>query len=145
MIKVGIVGATGYTGAELIKLIYNHPEAELAVITSQTFKDQPISNVFPVFNNIIDMKCQSLDVDTISEQTDIVFLCLPHKISMEYVPKFYKNQIKVIDLSADYRFNNVKTYESAYQEHNSKDLLDKSIYGLSEIYNSEVILIIPLE
>ena len=138
MIKVGIVGATGYTGAELIKLIYNHPEAELSVITSQTFKGQPISNVFPTFRNIIDMECQSLDVDTISEQVDIVFLCLPHKISMEYAPRFFKNKVKVIDLSADYRFTNVENYESAYQMHNSKDLLDLSVYGLSEIYKNEI-------
>ena len=138
MIKVGIVGATGYTGAELIKLIYNHPYAELSVITSKTFEGQPISNIFPLFNNIINIKCQKLDVDVISEQADVVFLCLPHKVSMEYVPKFYKNGIKVIDLSADYRFKNVKTYESAYQKHNSKELLEKSVYGLSEIYRDEI-------
>ena len=138
MIKVGIIGATGYTGAELIKLIHNHPETELSVITSRTFEGQPISNVFPVFNNIIDHKCHRLDVDLISEQTDVVFLCLPHKVSMEYVPSFFKNGIKIIDLSADYRFNNVATYESTYQVHNSKELLDLSVYGLSEIYKNEI-------
>ena len=138
MIRVGIIGATGYTGAELIKLIHNHPETELSVITSRTFENQFISDVFPVFNNIIKNKCQNLDVDLISEQTDVVFLCLPHKVSMKYVPQFFKNGIKVIDLSADYRFNNFATYESAYQEHNSKELLDLSVYGLCELYKNEI-------
>ena len=138
MIKVGIIGATGYTGAELIKLIFNHPEAKLSIITSKTFEGQPISDVFPIFNNIINNKCQHLDVDAISEQADIIFLCLPHKISMEYVPQFFKNGVKVIDLSADYRFNNVACYESAYQEHTSKELFEFSAYGLSEIYKNEI-------
>ncbi len=138
MIKVGIVGVTGYTGAELIKLIINHPEAEVSAITSKTYQGQPISSIFPIFNNIIDKKCQGLDVDNISEQTDIVFLCLPHKISMEYAPQFIKNNIKVIDLSADYRFDNVNSYEKAYQKHSSKELLKQSIYGLSEIYELQI-------
>ncbi|MCP3899371.1 MAG: N-acetyl-gamma-glutamyl-phosphate reductase [Desulfobacteraceae bacterium] len=138
MIKVGIIGATGYTGAELIKLIFNHPDAELSIITSKTFEGKPISDVFPVFNNIINQKCQLLDVDTISEQVDVVFLCLPHKISMEYAPKFFKNGIKVIDLSADYRFNSVSSYESVYQKHTSTELFEFSAYGLSEIYNTEI-------
>ena len=138
MIKVGIIGATGYTGAELIKLIFNHPEAELSIITSKTYEGQPISDVFPVFNNIINNKCHHLDVDAISEKVDIIFLCLPHKISMDYVPQFFKNGVKVIDLSADYRFNNVATYESTYQEHTSKELFEYSSYGLSEIYKTKI-------
>jgi len=138
MVKVGIIGATGYTGAELIKLIHNHPKAELSVITSQSFEGQPISDVFPIFNNIIEINCQKLDVDIISHQVDVVFLCLPHKVSMKYVPEFYKNNIKVIDLSADYRFTSYRAYESAYQKHNSKELLDKSVYGLSEIYRDKI-------
>ena len=138
MIKVGVIGATGYTGAELIKLLYNHPEAELSVLTSKTYDGQPISDVFPIFNNIIDIKCQNLDVDIISEQTNVVFLCLPHKISMKYVPQFHKNRVKVIDLSADYRFNSVDSYESAYQKHSSKELFESSVYGLSELYKNEI-------
>ena len=138
MIKVGVIGATGYTGAELIKLVFNHPKTELSVITSKTYEGQPISNVFPIFNNIINNKCQKLDVDNISEQVDVVFLCLPHKISMEYVPQFYKNGIKVIDLSADFRFNDINSYELAYQKHTSKELFKFSAYGLSEIYKEEI-------
>jgi N-acetyl-gamma-glutamyl-phosphate reductase len=138
MIKVGIIGATGYTGAELIKIIFNHPEAELSVITSRSFEGYAISDVFPIFNNIIDNKCQRLDVDTISEQVDIVFLCLPHKVSMEYVPQFHMNGVKVIDLSADYRFTNIASYESVYQKHTSHELFKYSAYGLSEIYKTEI-------
>jgi N-acetyl-gamma-glutamyl-phosphate reductase len=138
MIKVGIIGATGYTGEELIKIIHNHPEAKLTVVTSKTYEGQPVSDVFPIFYNIITNKCQRLDIDIISEQVDVVFLCLPHKVSMQYVPGFHKNGIKVIDLSADYRFSNVNAYESSYQEHTSKELLDLSVYGLSEIYKNKI-------
>ncbi len=138
MIRVGIIGATGYTGAELIRLIHNHPDAKLSVLTSRTFENQLISNVFPKFKNIIDLKCQSLDIDRISEQIDVAFLCLPHSISMEYAPGFFKNQIKIIDLSADYRFTNIDSYESAYQTHTSKELLDLSVYGLSEINKEKI-------
>ncbi len=138
MIKVGIIGATGYTGAELVRLIYNHPDTKLSVITSRTFEGQSISKIFPVFNNIIDINCQNLDADAISEQVDIVFLCLPHKVSMEYAPQFISNGVKVIDLSADFRFTNSSTYESVYQNHTAKNLLSKSVYGLSEIYKNKI-------
>ncbi len=138
MIRVGIIGGTGYTGCELIKLVLSHPEADLSIVTSRAFDGQAVSDIFPAFNNITDQKYQTLDIDKISEQVDIVFLCLPHKISMEFMPGFYRNGICVIDLSADFRFSDVSLYESVYQEHTCKQLNDLSVYGLSEIYGPEI-------
>lgn len=138
MIRVGIAGATGYTGAELIKLVTGHPGATIKAVTSQSYKNRAIQDIFPAMRNVVDLTCESLDVDTLSERIDCVFLALPHKVSMKYAPGFLKNNVKVIDLSADFRFSNVSAYESAYQEHSAKELLKESVYGLSELYRNEI-------
>ena len=138
MIKAGIVGATGYAGAMLVRLLHRHPAAELVEITSSSYQGVPISDVFPDLRDTVDMVCQKLDVDRLSESVDTVFLALPHKVSMAYAPGFLKNNVKVIDLSADFRFNDQAAYEAAYQPHTEKDLLKQSVYGLSEIYTEEI-------
>ena len=102
MIKVGIAGASGYTGLELIRLLANHPEVELSVLTSETYKEKSIADVFPSLNGIIDINLQSLDCE-ILKSCDVVFLALPHTIGMGILPKLLQSNCKVIDLSADYR------------------------------------------
>ena len=138
MIKAGIVGATGYAGAMLVRLLHRHPDAELVKITSNSYQGVPISDVFPELRNMVDMVCQKLDVDRLSESVDTVFLALPHKVSMAYAPGFLKNNVKVIDLSADFRFSDQAAYEAAYQPHTEKELLKQSVYGLSEIYRDQI-------
>ena len=138
MIKAGIVGATGYAGAMLVRLLHRHPAAELVEITSNSYQGIPISDVFPDLRNTVDMVCQKLDVDRLSESLDTVFLALPHKVSMAHAPGFIKNNVKVIDLSADFRFHEAAAYEEAYQPHTEKELLKQSVYGLSEIYTEKI-------
>ncbi len=138
MIKVAIAGATGYTGAELVKLIAGHPEAELTAITSRSYQGESMGEIFPAMRNIVKMRCEEMDIDGLSSRVDCVFLALPHKISMEFAPGFIKNGVKVIDLSADFRFKDASVYESAYQEHTAKKLLGEAVYGLSEIYGKEI-------
>ncbi|MCD4678232.1 MAG: N-acetyl-gamma-glutamyl-phosphate reductase [Desulfobacula sp.] len=143
MIKVGIAGASGYTGVELVKLISNHPKAKLCAVTSNSYKGQSLTNIFPSlrgfekagFENLI---CEDLDISSLSQRVDVMFLALPHKVSMKYAPALLEHNIKIIDLSADYRFTNAAAYESAYQKHTSKHLLKKSVYGLSEIYRDKI-------
>ncbi|MBL6996187.1 N-acetyl-gamma-glutamyl-phosphate reductase [Desulfobacula sp.] len=142
MINVGIAGASGYTGVELVKLISNHPETKLCAVTSNSYKDSSLTDIFPSmrgfgrgFENLI---CEELDIQSLARKIDIMFLALPHKISMEHVPALLDHKIKVIDLSADYRFTNAASYESVYQEHTSKHLLEQSVYGLSEIYRNQI-------
>ena len=142
MINVGIAGASGYTGVELVKLISNHPETKLCTITSNSYKGRSLADIFPSmrgfergFENLI---CEDLDIQSLSGKIDVMFLALPHKISMQHVPTLLDHKIKVIDLSADYRFTNAAAYESAYQEHSSKHLLKQSVYGLSEIYRDQI-------
>ncbi len=138
MIKTAIAGATGYTGAELVKLIAGHPEAELTAVTSRSYSGEPLENIFPAMRGIVDIKCETMDPEALKGKIDCVFLALPHKISMEYVPLFLKNGIKVIDLSADFRFKNLSAYENTYQKHSAPELLEKAVYGLSEIYGKDI-------
>lgn len=138
MIRVAIAGATGYTGAELVKLITGHPGAELAAVTSQSYKGKAIQDIFPAMRNLVDLTCEPLDIDSLSQRVDCVFLALPHKVSMDYAKGFIKNNVKVIDLSADFRFHNVSAYETTYQEHSAKDLLNEAVYGLSELYREKI-------
>lgn len=138
MVRVGIVGATGYAGAELVRILYGHPKADLTIITSRQYAGKPVSSVFPAFKNVIDLVCEEFSVKSVCEKADIIFTALPHKIPMEIIPQLVKNGKRIIDLSADFRFNNPGNYESVYQPHTAKDLLKKSVYGLCEVYFEQI-------
>jgi len=138
MIKVAIAGASGYTGVELVKLITNHPGAEIAAITSNRYNGKSFSDIFPSMREFDTLICEPLDVETLCKKIDVVFLALPHKVSMNHAPAFLQKGVKVIDLSADYRFTDALAYESAYQAHTSKNLLEQSVYGLSELFSDQI-------
>jgi N-acetyl-gamma-glutamyl-phosphate reductase len=138
MINVAIAGASGYTGVELVKLISNHPKTKLCAITSNSYKGKSLTDIFPSMRGFENLICQEMDIQSLAGKIDVIFLALPHKISMKYVPDLLDHKIKVIDLSADYRFTDAAAYESAYQEHTSKNLLKESVYGLSEIYRNQI-------
>ncbi len=138
MIKVGIAGASGYTGVELVKLISNHPKARLETITSSSYKGKPLTDIFPSMRGFESLICEDLDAQALSTRVDLMFLALPHKVSMSYAAPLIEQGIRVIDLSADFRFNNPDTYEKAYQTHTNTDLLAESVYGLSEIYRDQI-------
>jgi len=138
MIKVGIAGASGYTGVELVKLISNHPTARLETITSSSYKGKPFTDIFPSMRGFEELICEELDAKKLSGRVDLMFLALPHKVSMAYAAPLIAQGIKVIDLSADFRFSNPEAYEKSYQVHRDKDLLSESVYGLSEIYRDQI-------
>ncbi len=136
--KVGIVGATGYTGVELLRLLLNHPEVEVTALTSQKYAGVSIDRVFPSLTNQISLKCEELSVDQISQKVDFLFTAVPHKTAMETVPPFYRLGKKVVDLSADFRFKDAVLYEKWYQKHTHADLLAESVYGLPELHRDEI-------
>lgn len=138
MINAGIAGASGYTGAELVKLIANHPEADIKIVTSNRYKGESLSQIYPAMDGFDALYCEALDIPSFKNKIDVIFLALPHKVSMSYVPDLVENKIKVIDLSADFRFNNAAAYESAYQPHTAENLLQESVYGLCEIFRNEI-------
>lgn len=136
--KVGIVGASGYTGAELIRILCNHPHAEITVATSRQYDGQSLNTVFPHLRNKTDLLCENLAPSEIIDRTDLVFTAVPHKTAMEIVPIFLKAGKKVVDLSADFRITNKATYEKWYQTHTAPELLKDAVYGLPELYRDQI-------
>ncbi len=138
MIRVGVIGATGYAGAELVRILCQHPEVELTVLTSRQFAGKRFDEAYPSLTGFVNLTCEELLVDSLSERTDLVFIALPHKVPMQIVPDLLDRGKKVIDLSADFRFKDVRLYESVYQPHSARKLLDKTVYGLSEVYFDQI-------
>ncbi len=138
MIRAGVVGATGYAGAELVRILAGHPDMELTAVTSRQYAGVRFDRVFPSMAGAVNLVCEEFSVDSISEKTDAVFTALPHKLPMAFVPDLVKQGKKVVDLSADFRFGNVSAYELFYQPHTAKDLLSSAVYGLSEVYADKI-------
>ena len=136
--RVGIIGATGYTGVELLRLLLRHPQVEVAALTSQKYAGIPIDQVFPSLTKHLPLKCEELAADQISKKTDFIFAAVPHKTAMEVVPLFYRQGKRVVDLSADFRLKDAALYEKWYQKHTSADLLPESVYGLPELHRDKI-------
>ena len=132
MKKVGIIGASGYTGYELIKILKKHPDVELAVLNSQAYAGQTVKSLYPDFFDP-DLKFTNASIEEINS-LDLVFLAVPHKTAMGTVPKL---KCKVVDLSADYRFKKADVYEEVYGiEHIDKKT--KAVYGLPELFKEKI-------
>ena len=138
MLKVAVVGASGYTGVELLRILVGHPEIEICCVTSRQHEGLSINKVFPSLTGFCELVCETLDVDSISERADLVFTALPHKSAMEVVPGFLDAGCKVIDLSADYRLHDQAVYEQWYQTHSSPELFAEAVYGLPELYAAKI-------
>lgn len=136
-IKISVIGSTGYTGKELIKILMNHRKVDLVHLVSSSYAGKNITEIFPEFLNKLNKKLINFNLDIISQDSDLVFTALPHTVSMDMVPELLKKGVKVVDLSADYRIQDSAVYHEWYKkEHNqmSKDLLHEAVYGLPEIY-----------
>ncbi len=142
MINVGIIGATGHTGEVLIELLLNHPGVRITHLFNSGKSgqgEQVISDVFPKFKHRLDLVCTKPDWLNIKKDCDLVFLTLPHTVSMKFVPKLLNLGKKVIDLSADYRMVNPSVYEKFYKvTHADKGNLRKAVYGLPELYRAKI-------
>jgi len=139
MIKAAVVGATGYTGEELIGILSGHPDVEVTSLTAIVEGPVKFSTLFPHFKGKVDLICKSLDVNEVSKVSDLVFLALPHRVSMEVAPKFLEKGKKVIDLSADYRLHDTKTYKRWYGiPHKDEGNLKNAVYGLPEVYRKRI-------
>ncbi|MDL2269481.1 N-acetyl-gamma-glutamyl-phosphate reductase [Desulfosarcina sp. OttesenSCG-928-A07] len=137
MIRAAVVGATGYAGAELVRLLSGHPDVKLTMLTSRQFAGTSFAALYPSFNGRVDLVCQANDPDLIAENADVVFLALPHKVSMTLAPELISAGCRVVDLSADFRFHNRHAYEAHYQPHTCPDLLSEAVYGLTEVYGED--------
>ncbi|MBN4071752.1 N-acetyl-gamma-glutamyl-phosphate reductase, partial [Desulfotalea psychrophila] len=138
MLRVAIIGASGYTGVELARILCNHPEFELTAATSRQYAGKPLSEVFPNLLGKTDILCENLSVDELCKRADLFFAAVPHKTAMDLVPQLLREGKKVVDLSADYRLRDVATYEEWYQEHSSPEFIKEAVYGLPELYREQI-------
>jgi N-acetyl-gamma-glutamyl-phosphate reductase len=138
MLKIAIVGASGYTGLELIRILHSHPEVAVTCLTSEQSAGKRISEVFPTLRGRCDIVLENLEPVQVAEKADLVFTALPHKAAMEVVPTFLKLGKKVIDLSADYRLSDPAVYGEWYEPHLNPDNLKKAVYGLPEISRDKI-------
>jgi len=134
--KVAIVGASGYTGLELVKILVNHPKFEISYIANSK-GDTTINQLHPCLDSVIEMEVQKADAKTIAKVAELCFLALPHKTSMAFAKELLALGVKVVDLSADYRLE-LDTYEEYYCPHEDKDNISNAVYGLPEFYKEEL-------
>ncbi|MFH0738242.1 MAG: N-acetyl-gamma-glutamyl-phosphate reductase [Candidatus Omnitrophota bacterium] len=139
MLNVGIIGVTGYAGEELIQILLKHPEARITNLSAKIDRPLPIEQIFPKFSGRINLVCSLPDIKKIIASCELVFLALPHTVSMSLVPKLLKAGKKVIDLSADYRLKDSAVYEKFYKlAHKDRVNLKKAVYGLPELYRAKI-------
>lgn len=137
MINVSIVGGSGYTGLELLRILINHPNVKIQEVTSRQYAGKDIISIFPSLP-VTNIKFSDVSVDEIAEKSHLVFTCVPHNTAMEMVPQFIERGVKVIDLSADFRIKDLNTYEKWYSKHLAPNLLQSAVYGLTEIYRESI-------
>lgn len=139
MIKASIMGATGYTGAELVRLLYGHQDVEISVLSSRSSVGEDIADIYPGLRHCVSHLFEEQDPDKIVDRSDVIFLCLPHGHAVEVVSRAYAAGKKVIDLGADFRLKDAAEYEKWYGiAHGAPELLDKAVYGLPEVYRDAV-------
>ncbi len=137
--KVAVIGGSGYTGLELIRLIHAHPRLQLTYVTSEQYAGQKIRECYPFISPSINLRYQPLDIKDAFDAADTFFLALPHGISLALTPRLRKKEKIVIDLSADYRLKNLDTYQKIYgKTHSDKALVSQAVYGLPEIYRHQI-------
>ena len=133
MVKIGIVGGTGYTGVELLRLLARHPQAELAAITSRKEAGTAVADMFPSLRRAVSLKFSTPE-DARLDRCDVVFFATPHGVAMDMGPQLVKAGVRIIDLAADFRLKDSATFEKWYKmPHAAPDLLAESVYGLPEV------------
>jgi len=139
MIRVAIIGASGYTGAESIRIILRHTEAKLTYLTALPEECGATEDIFPQFKGRCNLQIEPLDFKKLSGLADVALCCLPHKISMGFVPKLLDAGLKVIDFSADYRLKDTAVYEKFYQvKHTDTANLERAVFGLPELFREQI-------
>ncbi len=138
MLQVAVIGASGYSGEELLRLLSRHPHCSIAVITSRQYAGQPVGNVFPRFADE-SLTFSAPDIEQIKKSCQVVFLALPHGLATEFAIPLLQSGLVVIDISADFRLNDAEKYHNYYKvAHPAPELLQKAVYGLPERYRTAI-------
>ncbi|MBA3013740.1 MAG: N-acetyl-gamma-glutamyl-phosphate reductase [Proteobacteria bacterium] len=138
MIRVGIIGASGYTGIELSRLLCRHPGVTLTVATSRQYAGRSMADVYPSLRGLVDLVCEDTTGTELAAKADVFFTAVPHQTAMAIVPILLEAGKKVVDLSADFRIHDPLVYETWYQAHTAKELLGEAVYGLPEIHRHAI-------
>ena len=142
MTKVAIVGASGYSGEELVRLLLNHPHADLVAVTSRQQAGQTVAQVFPKFAShprARALRFVEPNAEVLAKQAEVVFLALPHGVAAEFAVPLLNGGARVIDLSADFRLKSAATHKEFYaHDHPAPELLAKSVYGLPEVHRAAI-------
>lgn len=137
--KIAIIGAKGFAGRELISILLRHPDIELTSLYDKLDKCESLTSNFPEFRGMTDLAIEPVEAGKTETSADVIFLALPHKVSQEYAVPCYNAGKIVIDLSADFRFEDISLYEKTYDiSHQAKDLNERSVYGLPELYREKI-------
>lgn len=136
---IGIIGATGYVGMELIRLLAGHRRFELTRLVSQSYVGKRFSEIYPAFAHVVDLPLEELDIDRLAGDCDFVLTALPHGVSAAVVPELLGRGVRVLDHSGDFRYRSAQVYEQAYKlSHPHPELLSEAVYGLPEIYRDDI-------
>lgn len=139
MIKVGIIGSTGYAGAEIARLLSGHRDTEIKYLVSRSFAGQPYEDIFRNLFEIIEKDCSDISLDKMAEEVDVIFTATPQGYLQGELRKEILDKCRIIDMSADYRIKDVSIYEEWYGiKHNSPELLPEAVYGLTEINRDKI-------
>ncbi len=138
MVKVAIIGGSGYTGLELLRLLARHPAVEVVAVTSREYDGKAVAEVFPALAGICPLHFSWPDPAKLASEAEFFFVALPHQTAMTVVPPLLAAGAKVVDLSADFRFRDRTVYESWYQAHSAPELLAEAVYGLPELYRQDI-------
>ena len=139
MIKVGIIGATGYAGAEIVRLIQGHPQAQVVWYGSRSYIDQKYASIYQNLFKLVDADCLGEDMDKLADEVDVIFTATPQGLCASLVNEDILKKVKIIDLSADFRLKDVSVYEKWYKiEHKAPQYIDEAVYGLCEINRDKI-------
>ena len=139
MIKVGIIGATGYAGAEIVRILMGHPDAEVVWFGSRSYIDERYSSIYGNFFKLVDAKCLDDNMEELAKEVDVIFTATPQGLCASLVNEEILSKVKIIDLSADFRLKDVSVYEKWYKiEHKAPQFIDEAVYGLCEINREKI-------
>ncbi|WP_026651675.1 N-acetyl-gamma-glutamyl-phosphate reductase [Butyrivibrio proteoclasticus] len=139
MIKAGIIGSTGYAGAEIARILLGHPEAEVVWYGSRSYVDEEFSSIFGNFLNIVDAKCLDDNIEEMASKVDVIFTATPQGLCASLVNEDLLKKVKIIDLSADFRLKDVSIYEKWYKiEHKAPSFIEEAVYGLCEVNRDKI-------
>ena len=137
--SIGIIGASGYGGVQLVRLLLEHPQVEIAYLGGDSSAGKQYSSIYPHLSHCVDLTVEKIDLDLIAKRCEAVFLGLPNGLACDLAPDLVAKGVKVLDLSADYRFSNLDTYTDWYKkERSDRDTAETAVYGLPELYREQI-------